>query len=243
MDVASYTAEIEAAAGRMADVLKEVPLTAHVPTCPAWVARDLLVHQGGIHRWAARIVAERRTDRHWMDIDDLGGAPSDAGLFVWFADGVTALTRALANAPEDLECWTFIDAPTPRIHWARRQAHETAIHRIDAEVVANAQTQHSSDLAADGIDEYLMAFLYRPNRGPRAAEPTSLGLAPVDVPDRWTITFDSESYTSERELGDADAVVRGTASDLYAWVWNRPVIGIVEIDGDAAAAGRYQANG
>ena len=243
MDVHRYIEEIDSAARRMVEVLERLPLNTHVPTCPAWVIRDLVHHQGGIHRWATRIVADQRTDRHWMDLDDLGGVPPDEVLFDWFAEGARALTRALADAPDDLDCWTFIEASSPRVHWARRQAHETAIHRLDAEVLAHAQTPHAVDLAADGVDEYLMAFLYRPRRGPRADVATSLAFAPTDTPERWTITFDAESYSSSREQSAADAIVRGAVSDIYAWVWNRPVHGRVEIDGDPAAAGRYQANG
>ena len=243
MDVGSYITEIESASARIVEVLDGVSLDAHVATCPAWLVRDLITHQGGIHRWATRIVAERRTDRHWMDLRDLGGAPTDSSILEWFTEGATALTRALSDAPEDLECWTFIDAPTPRVHWARRQAHETAIHRIDAEVVAGAQTPHATTLAADGIDELVMAFFQRPGRGPRAPEPTSIGFAPTDDAARWTVSFDSESVSSIRSLGDADAVVSGTASDLYAWAWNRPWLGVVEVQGNPAAVGRYQGAG
>jgi len=39
----------------------------------------------------------------------------------------------LASAPPDLDCLTFLAAPSPLAMWARRQAHETAIHRVDAE--------------------------------------------------------------------------------------------------------------
>ncbi len=28
-----------------------------VPTCPLWTVRDLVVHLGGVHRWATDIVA------------------------------------------------------------------------------------------------------------------------------------------------------------------------------------------
>ena len=38
--------------------------------------------------------------------------------------------------PTTCECWTFLPAPSPRAMWARRQAHETAIHRVDAQLAA-----------------------------------------------------------------------------------------------------------
>lgn len=36
-----------------------------------------------------------------------------------------------------VDCWTFLDAPSPLAFWARRQAHETAIHRADAQLAAD----------------------------------------------------------------------------------------------------------
>ena len=42
----------------------------------------------------------------------------------------------LRSAPADLDCFTFLPAESARHFWARRQAHETAIHRVDAENAA-----------------------------------------------------------------------------------------------------------
>jgi len=45
-------------------------------------------------------------------------------------------SAALSAAPPDLRCWTFLPAPSPLAMWARRQAHETTVHRVDAELAA-----------------------------------------------------------------------------------------------------------
>src|SRR5262249_53658636 len=50
----------------------------------------------------------------------------------WFREGHAALVQALSVAGPDLNCWAFLAAPSPLAFWARRQAHETAIHRVDA---------------------------------------------------------------------------------------------------------------
>ena len=57
--------------------------------------------------------------------------------------GCADLVAALAAAPDDLECWTFLPAPSPRAMWARRQAHETAIHRVDAELAAGLRSRRA----------------------------------------------------------------------------------------------------
>ena len=91
------------------------------------------------------------------------------------AQGCDGLADALAAAPDDLECWTFLPAPSPRAMWARRQAHETAIHRVDAELAAGTPVWRcDAAFAADGVDELLTCFVPRrsharcaPTRRPR----------------------------------------------------------------------------
>ncbi len=63
---------------------------------------------------------------------------------------------------------TFLkDAPAPREFWARRQAHETTIHMVDAQsallgrVPSTDEAGISSAFAADGLDELLRGFFTR----------------------------------------------------------------------------------
>ena len=115
----------------MTAAARAVAADAPVPTCPEWVARDLMQHQGGIHRWATSFVAEARTEPRSDGLEVVvGGWPGDEELADWFEAGYRALVSALEAAPPDLQCWTFLTAPSPLAFWSRRQAHETAIHRV-----------------------------------------------------------------------------------------------------------------
>src|SRR5690606_39584907 len=50
----------------------------------------------------------------------------------------------------------------PICSWARRQAHEAAIHRIDVELAAGAEpTTFDTAFATDGADEALSMILHR----------------------------------------------------------------------------------
>ena len=51
-----------------------------VPSCcPQWTVRDLISHQGGIHRWATGYVEGPRTEHADVDLDEVVGAwPDDA---------------------------------------------------------------------------------------------------------------------------------------------------------------------
>ena len=151
------------------------------------------------------------------------GGPSDAELVAWFSDGHRALVQALMSAPADLEAWTFLDAPTPLAFWARRQAHETAIHRVDAESAAGDVTGFPSGFAADGIDELLLRFVARKGKTLPVDEPRSMLVRASDVPRSWRVTFAPTGFQVQTDPADADAdlVVTAGASDLYTLLWNR----------------------
>lgn len=221
MDVESHIEAIDKAGRRMVEVLRDTDLEQAVPSCPGWTSRDLLRHLGGVHRWATIFVVTGRT--HAITEDREYRWPPDETLLDWFELGHQNLTGALREAPIDLECWTFLASDSPLQHWARRQAHETAIHQIDAELAAGTPVQPFDPmLAADGVDEYLTAFIQRPGRGPRSEEPRSISVSCSDTGDSWTVAYDSSQATAKRLADpDADASVRGTATDLYLWVWRR----------------------
>jgi uncharacterized protein (TIGR03083 family) len=204
-------------------------LDAAVPSCPEWVVRDLVQHQGGVHRWATSIVSVPRTELWDVDlIDVVGSWPADADLIDWFTDGAAALVQALSNADPDLACWTFLAAPSPLAMWARRQAHETTIHRVDAELAAALPVTSPPGLfAADGIDELLRCFTTRPYVKLRSDPPVTLRVRCTDRADSWLVQIGPErvrASTGEDALDDsatADCTVSGRAEDLYLGLWNR----------------------
>ncbi len=165
MDVPEYVEQLRRDGERLATVASFTDPGAPVPTCPDWSLRDLVHHVGGVHRWATGFV--RGAGRQPPDGDlerFVGGWPIDSELVVWFADGHRVLAESLASAPADLETWTFLEAPTPLAFWARRQAHETATHRVDAESAGGEVTGFPSGFSVDGIDELLLRFANRPGR-------------------------------------------------------------------------------
>ena len=109
---------------------------------------------GGVHRWAATIVREGRPG---FDVTP-PEIPADADLLDWYSAGHAALVETLRAAPADLDCVTFLPAPSPLAFWARRQALETVIHRTDAQAAAGRVDPIDDALAADGIDEIVVGF-------------------------------------------------------------------------------------
>ncbi|WP_431783760.1 maleylpyruvate isomerase family mycothiol-dependent enzyme [Streptomyces chumphonensis] len=214
---------------------------ATVPTCPGWRVRDLVVHQGHVHRWAADTVAERRAAPVPRSSDDV----PDATLARWYREGHARLLDTLSGAPEDVECWTFLSgSPTPLAFWARRQAHETAIHRVDAELAAGMERPEvDAALAADGIDELLAGLLTRERSRLRAEKPCVLRVRTRDAGAgrTWTVRITSAvPAVTEGGQGRADCTVSGPASLLYTALWNRAELTTATVEGDPGLAARWR---
>jgi uncharacterized protein (TIGR03083 family) len=237
MDVATHIDELEQHGAGLVAAAERVPITTAVPTCPGWDVRALLAHIGYVHRWATTHVRDRvaafnrQTEPHFPAPD------ADEAVLAWYRAGHAELVETLRAAPDDLAAMTFLaDAGPPRAFWARRQAHETAIHRADAEGAGDALLEVDREFALDGIAELLEGFYAR--RGGRllADPPLSLRVAPTDATTSWLVRIEPERRVIT-QVGDAqaDCTLRGTAADLYLQLWNRPSPGDVRTEGDPAA--------
>jgi uncharacterized protein (TIGR03083 family) len=240
VDVTEHIAELDRQGRALADAAAAAGLDAPVPTCPGWAVRDLLRHTGGVHGWAASLVrADPGAD---LDVPE-DGLPQPHGDPVdWYRERHAELVAALRAAPADGPVPGFLPAPSPLAFWARRQAHECAVHRTDADVSAGASdpaAAHPPAFAVDGIDELLLGFLARPGRL-RSADPYRLAVAPDDVAERWLVEAGPGGATARRWSGPADATLRGPAGLLYLFLWNR--VPGVPVDGDAAVAARWRAD-
>jgi uncharacterized protein (TIGR03083 family) len=253
-DVPGYVGALRRQGELLAGAAQQAGLAAAVPSCPGWAVRDLLKHTGYVHRWATGFVAQGLTTPVGEPEEEiLGQGPADAELPGWFREGHAALVRALGAARPDLNCWAFLAAPSPLAFWARRQAHETAIHRVDAEQAASTAGQAAPAngaafepaFAADGVDELLMGFLARGiRRGNWAGLGGSLAIHADDGTAGgadWLIAGDPDAPSVSRGTARADCDVAGTASELYLMLWNRGAADRLEVAGDPsilAAFGR-----
>jgi uncharacterized protein (TIGR03083 family) len=200
---------------------------AKVPTCPDWQVRDLLKHTGTVHRWARAFVAE--------------GHPDGGELLAWFREGHRLLVDTLGSADPGLQCFQFLPAPSPLAFWARRQAHETAVHRFDAEAARGGTPEVlGRDFAADGIDELLRGFHARAKSGVRTDEPRVLRVRASDTDGAvWTVRLTQEPPAAEYgDAGDADCEVSGPAARLYLALWNR--LPFPRVTGDVSVAGLWR---
>jgi uncharacterized protein (TIGR03083 family) len=226
-----YVTHLEADGGALAEAAERAGWDAAVPAT-SWTVRDLVTHVGGVHRWATAVVRTCSRDGGVPEGRAVGQGPPDDELLGWYRDGHRALVETLRNAPEDLDCFAFLPAPSPLAFWRRRQAHETAMHRADVECAAGEVTQFDIAFAQDGIAELLLGFAAR--RGNAIAQPGVIALHASDG-QCWRVTLGGERTVCEPDDDAAgDAVVRGTSSQIYRWLWNRPAA--VTVEGETAVA-------
>lgn len=209
-----------------------------VPTCPEWTLRELAHHVGRVHHWAAANVEAARATPLTDDESQVawGEMPPDAEVVAWYLGARDRLVAALLAAPADLVAFTFLpNAPAPRLFWARRQAHELAIHRVDAQTVSGAVDPVDDEFAVDGIDELLLGFYSRPRSRVRSATPRTLRVRARRA--SWVLYIGAEGARGERVAGGdvpADCTVEGAAADLYYALWNRLPLHDFHTDGDGA---------
>jgi len=238
METAEHIEALEEEGRLLARAAEAAGTDAKVPSCPGWDVRDLLRHVSMVHRWATAFVAEGRTSYHPGEGEpDLDGAE----LVAWFREGHGRLVETLAGARSDVECWTFLPAPSPLAFWARRQAHETTVHRVDAESAtpAGALGVIPTEFAVDGIEELLLGFHARGRSKVRSDVPRLLRVRAVDADRTWTVRISREPPVAERDgAGEADCELSGPAARLYLSLWNRlPFPGLT---GDAALAALWR---
>ena len=233
VEIAEHLDRLDAEGTALADAAERVDFDAAITHCPDWTVRDLLGHIGDVHRWAAEIVGGALPSPEGVG-DHV--PPADDALVGWVRDGHRDLVKTLRAAPGDLDCFAFLPAPSPLAFWARRQAMETAVHRVDVEAPAGDITPIDEALALDGIEEILLGFGARR----KTFEPGTMRLEPGEA-EPWRVVLGpagaQASTLKPDDDGTADVTVSGTASDVYLWTWNRPAS--VTITGDSAVADQW----
>jgi uncharacterized protein (TIGR03083 family) len=244
MDISEHVEQMRIETQRVVDRMEFAGFDATVPSCPGWTLSDLAVHVGMAHRWAAAII-ERRAQRRddITAVEARGELPPDDAIGGWLIDGQRQLAAVIAATPPDADFWRFMrNAPSSLAFWARRQAHETAIHRVDAELAGMPvpPATVSPAFAADGVDELLLGFA--PRYRPAGIAPARLHFHATDVARGWTATIaEGAVEVTDSIHGDADLRIDAPVNVLYLLLWNRTGVEHAVLTGDAAALDSWRA--
>jgi uncharacterized protein (TIGR03083 family) len=222
--------------------LRDVPVepAAPVPTCPAWTVDDLRRHVAVTYLHKVETMRRGASPDPWPP--DLEGEPTPALL----DRAHTELVGEFASRADGDAAPTWYDPDQSVGFWVRRMAHETVIHRVDAELAAGAErAEIPAELAADGIDEVLETFLAYASRkwpedfGDLLRDDGGVLVATGGA--RWLVRFGHGTVRIAPDTaGQAQAQVSGDPAAVLLWLWRRAGDDTVRIDGDRAAAGRLR---
>jgi uncharacterized protein (TIGR03083 family) len=252
---------------RFAEVVRGADPATPVRTCGRWTLADLIQHLtrlahyrdvrrdrlqgsrglgnaqaslGHVHRWAAGMVAELARTRHRRRKADLPLPPDPATWPGWVAEAQRLLVPVLRAADPEARVWAW--GPDKHVRfWSRRMVHETAVHRVDAELALGIEPLVDPAVAVDGVEELLENL---PRSRALCGNGERLRLRATDQPEGWTVTLGPERFDwvgGGPDRGPAGAATRAvtvqtTAAELYLLLWRRrpPTDGRFEVSGDRA---------
>ncbi len=191
-------------------------LSAGIPTCPGWTMRDLVEHVAEVYEHKIACTRLQREPEPWPP-----EWPTDRGPLDRLADAHARLLEMFAGSEPATPSATWWPSDQTVGFWARRMAHETAVHRVDAEVATTAPSPIDPELASDGVDEILTIML----EGDWSDQPddTARGqrVAIATAGRSWLVTLDRGSVAVVRDGDGDDARVEGDPSDVDLWLWGR----------------------
>lgn len=199
-----------------------------VPTCGDWTISDLLRHVAEVYTWVAHIVTERVTERPSRD-----AVPDDVDPVELLADRLDELVEALSATPAETPVWNWSTEPDVAAFWARRMAHESAIHRNDAQRAHGVAQPIDAELAHDGMDELIDVIIPRVLERDELSPPTmTVSFSATDEGD-WQVRLDQDGLHRLDVSKGPDVTVHGTASAILLAAYGRVPWEILDVEGDA----------
>jgi uncharacterized protein (TIGR03083 family) len=212
-------------------------LTEPVPTCPGWTVEDLVVHLGNVYRWVhGHVTREITTRPERLSTDDI---PRGQAVLPWWDARYGELLSTLDRLDGELPAWNWAPQAKKAGFWHRRMAHETSVHRWDAQVASGLTEPVETKLAVDGVSEVLDSWL--PGGRRRVTHSPVSGLVQLvsnDVAHAWLVRIRGagvallDTSTVMHEPHRIDAQALGSASDLLLALWGRVPFDVLETAGD-----------
>lgn len=223
-DLSDYTASIVADTEALAATITDETLDTPVPSCPGWTLRDLAHHLGYIQRWARlAVVTAARPDDSAIGAPPPSGPAEAAQLRTWLLTGAHELVAAFDRLDPTAPTWHPFPVPRLAGVWPRRQAHEVAVHRWDAEHAIGAPSEPMA-LADDFVAEYFEVIVPRVvDRDGRRPPVGRLAVRLTDVGAAYLVdtTGGAVAFGPLPDGAGVDAEIVGTAQVLVLALWRR----------------------
>ncbi|MFI7603825.1 maleylpyruvate isomerase family mycothiol-dependent enzyme [Micromonospora sp. NPDC049366] len=221
-----------------AAAVAEAPPETPVLSCPGWTVADLTRHLGGIYHWVCAVAGSGLTTAPPARPQQVETPPGVSPLDYW-QQGYDRLMTLFDGLDPEAPAWNWAPQPKRAGFWPRRMAHETAVHRWDAQLAIAAGEPIEAKLAADGVSEVLDTWLPAGRRRDPGQWHGVVQLSAVDAAQSWYLRLRGEGVA----LLDTDTIldhddhharvqVSGTASDLLLALWGRVSFDTLDVAGD-----------
>jgi uncharacterized protein (TIGR03083 family) len=214
----------------------EADPAAQVPSCPDWTVAQLTGHMVSMYRRVAAHVVRGVT----TPPEDLTPDPVTDATPEEFDEAFQALVARFDPLDPEMPAWNWAPQSKKVAFWQRRMAHETAIHRWDAQMATGLAEPLEAKLAADGVIEVLDTWLPA-GRGHCPADRTGMvALAATDLEHTWYVRLrpgrgvallDTDTILDDDDHHER-AVAQGTASDLQLALWGRVGFDVLVLSGE-----------
>ena len=221
------------------DAARSADLDAHVPSCPDWALADLVAHLGTVYAYVCSHVSRGVTDPPPVRLAEFpSSAPAGPAVLDWFDERFAELGTVLENLDGDLPAWNWGPRPKVASFWQRRMAHETAVHRWDAQTAAGLPEPLDPKLAVDGVTEVFDTWLPAGRRRGRTDVTGLAHLVATDAGYDWHVRLRGQGVallaadTMLREDRSPHVETTGTASDLNLALYGRIGFDLLDSTGD-----------
>ena len=231
--IGALRADGPAFAAAVADAPPETP----VLSCPGWTVADLTLHLAGIYHWVHSFVSSGDTSQPARR--DAADLPAGVSPLQLWQHGYDQLMTCFDALDPEAPAWNWAPQPKKAGFWPRRMAHETAVHRWDAQLAIAAGEPIEAKLAADGVSEVLDTWLPAGRRIQPGQWHGVVQLTATDAAQEWYLRLRGEGMALldtatilDHDDHHARAQVTGTASDLLLAVMGRISFDALGVAGD-----------
>ena len=223
-----------------AAIAEDGALAHQVPSCPDWTVAALVSHLGITYQRVRAQAGRGVTDPPEPFVaQPEPPTQDDAALVGWFENELAQIDAFLDALDPGMPAWNWAPQAKVAAFWHRRLAHETSLHRWDAQLSVALPDPIEPKLAVDGVAEVLDTWLLA---GKRAATTEHYGLVRLvaaDLGQEWyarmrgggIALLDTDTLLDD-DIHPARAVASGSASDLLLSLWGRAAFDVLDTSGD-----------
>jgi uncharacterized protein (TIGR03083 family) len=232
--------EIVAQTDMLTGYLDCADITVPVPSCPGWNVSQLLRHveadTAGPPRSSRPLRPNRHPTRRRVTSPDMPTRP--AALAASLTQAAAHLAATLQQAGPDAQMWCPVGDGGTRFY-ARRFTHETAIHRADAALGLGVPFTLATDVAVDGVDEWLelgclpFHFKIHPWMRELLGPGRTIGLRAADTGTAWLLDLTGDAIAWRRSDEPAAAEITAPVIDLLLMLYRRRPVAGLDVTGDA----------